>query len=485
MPPIIASVVFVAGICGLFVLDRNSNCRTSKALWIPVAWVAIAGSRPLSLWLQTSPVVSGGNIADANPIDTVAWALLSAAGIVVLAGRGPRVSAMLRANGPILLYFAYCAVSTLWSDDPYTSFKHLTKGLGDLAMVLIVVSDPGSSAAAFRRLFSRIGFLLVPLSVLFIKYYPNLGRVYDYWTFLPSETGVTTDKNMLGMICMVLGLGCVWQLLLAWRERSREKKSLIAQGVVLAMVLWLFWVANSMTSLCCFTMGAGLLVVISTSRIGRKRAIIHLMLAIMLFGTLATLFFNPGGELIQSLGRDPTLTGRTAIWDVVLKVAGNPVFGTGFDSFWSGERLKKIWSMNAEINEAHNGYLEIFLNLGLIGVILLALLVVRGYRTALAALRYDPDLGRLKLAFFSIAMVYNLTEAAFKTLNPVWFLFLSAIVVVPEKKSQKEHTCHSSNLTKPVLEPIYEARPSVLIANGMLRDTQQKKSSECSDWFRR
>jgi len=321
-------------------------------------------------------------------------------------------------------------------------------------MVLIVVTDPGRSATAFQRLFSRTGFLLVPLSVLFIKYYPNLGRVYNYWTFLPSETGVTTDKNMLGMICMVLGLGCVWHLLLAWRQRSRKKGSLIAQAVLLAMVLWLFWVANSMTSLVCFTMGGGLLVAISISRRARKPVIIHLMVTIMLCGTLAALFFNPGGGLIQSLGRDPTLTGRTAIWDVVLKVAGSPIFGTGFDSFWSGERLKKIWFMNAEINEAHNGYLESFLNLGWIGVILLALLVVTGYRNALAGLRHDPELGSLKLAFFSTAIIYNLTEAAFKTLNPVWFLFLSAIVVVPKIKSQRKHTFNASNLTKPVLAPI-------------------------------
>jgi exopolysaccharide production protein ExoQ len=479
MPPMIATLVFVIGICGLFVLDRDPKRRTSKALWIPVAWVLIAGSRPLSLWLQTSPVVSGGNLADANPLDALGWGILSAAGIGVLAGRGLRVRTTLRANGAILLYFAYCALSTLWSDDPFLSFKHLTKALGDLIMVLIVVTDPDSSAAALQRLLSRTGFLLVPLSVLFIKYYPNLGRVYDYWTYLPVQTGVTTDKNMLGMICLVLGLGCVWHFFVAWRERSRKRGPLIAQGVLLATVLWLFWIANSMTSLCCFMMAGGLLLITSISRLGRKPVVIHLMVTTVICGTLATLFFNPGGEVIQSLGRDPTLTGRTAIWDVVLKVAGNPIFGTGFESFWSGDRLRKIWAMNAEINEAHNGYLEVFLNLGWIGVTLLVLVLVTGYRNVLAVFRRDPEIGSLKLAFFVTAVVYNLTEAAFKSLNPVWLLFLSAIAIVPQRKSRKEHTCDSSNLTQPVLQPIYEARSSsLLFSNRVFRAIHHKKWSE-------
>ena len=52
MTPGIATVVFAVGILGLFALDWDRNARTSKALWLPVVWVSLAGSRMVSQWLD-------------------------------------------------------------------------------------------------------------------------------------------------------------------------------------------------------------------------------------------------------------------------------------------------------------------------------------------------------------------------------------------------------------------------------------------------
>ena len=60
----------------------------------------------------------------------------------MLAARAERVGALLRANTLLVVFFCYCAVSVLWSDFPFVAFKRLTKGIGNLTMVLIVLSDP-------------------------------------------------------------------------------------------------------------------------------------------------------------------------------------------------------------------------------------------------------------------------------------------------------------------------------------------------------
>src|SRR5213079_2864112 len=99
------------------------------------------------------------------------------------------------------------------------------------------------------RCLARIGFLLVPASILLIKYYPQLGQQWSEGrTFF---TGVALDKNMLGLVCLVSGLGCVWRLIEASRGRAGIRKSgpLIAQGALLTMVLLLLARINSMTSL--------------------------------------------------------------------------------------------------------------------------------------------------------------------------------------------------------------------------------------------
>src|SRR5437764_14042065 len=71
------------------------------------------------------------------------------------------------------------------------------------------------------------------------------------------------------------------------------------------------------------------------------------------------------------MSRTSTLSRRTILWTHLLQLHTNPSLGTGFDSFWLGGRLKQLEGIFFFIpNEAHNGYLETYLNLRLIGVFL-------------------------------------------------------------------------------------------------------------------
>ncbi len=431
MTPSIATVIFAVGILGLFVLDRDQKARTSNALWIPVVWLSIVASRPVSLWLQvTPPLDSPDQYLEGSPLDGGVFTVLLVIGLIVLASRGQRVGALLRGNGPILLFFLYCAASILWSDYPVVASKRWIKLLGDYMMVLIVLTDTDPSAAVKR--FLAPGLLLIPLSILLIGYYPELGRVYSTWTFVPMLSGVTTGKNYLGMTCMIFGLASLWRVLqeLQGGEGRRRVGPLIAHGAVLAMVLWLLAHANSVTSFSCFVLAGGLMVVTGTTALARRPGTVHLLVAGVLSVSLVAMFLDAGTAL-ETLGRDPTLTGRTALWKQVLSMTANPLMGTGFESFWLGERLEELWNIYWwHPNQAHNGYLEVFLNLGWIGGALLAVVLVTGYRNAVGAFRRDWREGSLTLAYFVAAAIFNLTEAAFKMTNPMWIAFLLAATSV-------------------------------------------------------
>jgi O-antigen ligase len=442
MPPQVMTLVCIIGIVGLFALERDKEARTSKALWIPVAWLFINCSRSVSLWLATFGIRAFGTNADpgqvyleGSPVDGAAFTLLLIAGLIVLAHRIPQVSPFFRKMLPILLFFTFCAVSTLWSDYPFVTFKHWNKGIGDIVMVLVVLTDP-EPAAALKRLLSRVSFVLLPLSILFIKYYPSVGRAFTN-SGSPMYTGVTMQKNGLGAICLVFGLGSFWRILASYRNRevAHRTRLLIVHGTILAMVLWLLRMCNSMTSISCFTMGAVLMLLASRTMVARRPAMVHLLVATMIGLSMFGLFFDSSGGLVQDLGRDPTLTGRTAVWDAALSLAGNPLIGTGYESFWLGKRLEQFWRINdgafVGINEAHNGYLELFLNLGWVGMALLAVLIVTGYPKVIATWRRDPATGSLGLAFFVSEMVYNLTEAGFRMMFPLWIFFLLAVLGVP------------------------------------------------------
>jgi exopolysaccharide production protein ExoQ len=468
MSPAIATVAYGIGILSLFALDQDPESRPSRALWLPVLWLLIEASRPVSSWLQMAPPTSGSTYLEGSPLDRNVFLSLSVIGLIVLIARAHQVSTLLRANRAILLFFLYCGVSVLWSDYSDVALRRWIKALGELVMVLIVLTDP-HPVTAVKRLLARAGFLLLPLSILLIKYYGDLGRNYrpgdfgSMWN--TTNIGVTTDKNALGMIAMIFGLAALWQLVQLRRSSGapRRWKRITAQVVLLVTALWIFRTANSMTSVSCFMLGATLLILTSFWGFFRRPAVLATIVIAALCLSLVAVFIAP--NLLSVLGRDPTLTGRTEIWNLVLGMTGNPLLGTGFESFWLGSRLQTMWSIYWwHPNEAHNGYIEIFLDLGWMGVALLAVLLLTGLRNTLTAVHQQAEAGGLMLAYFVIVLIYNFTESAFRELDPIWFVLLLSVIAVQESSSVSE-----IDQVEDVTEPENEFRD--LVQAGSLEGT--------------
>ena len=450
MNPSIATVIVVVGIVGLFFLDRDQDVRTSKALWIPVIWFLILGSRPVSLWSNKSQTVSLQRFTEGSPADAALFSLLIIAGVLALNMRTEQVKKVLQDNLPIVLFVAYCALSIAWSDYPFVGLKRWIKAVGDLVMILVVLTDRNPEAAV-KRLFSRGAFLLLPLSVLLVKYYPGLGREYTAQG-VPLYMGVTTSKNLLGMTCLVCGLGVLWSFLERWQQRNspRRMRHLIALGLTLLVAVWLIRKADSMTSLSCLLSAGAVMVLSSQKWVVRRRGYVHALIGGAVGISFFAVFIDTVGTLVHSLGRDTTLTGRTQIWKAVLSMGTNPLLGTGFENFWLGDRLQTIWDMTEKgIQEAHNGYLEIYINLGWVGLLLLGTIIVAGYRSALASFRHEPRAAALRAAFITAGLIYSLTEAGFRMLCPIWMMFLLTNTISPissrDKVLQPELPAHANH----------------------------------------
>ena len=436
MAPAVASLIFAVGILCLFALDGGEKNRVSKALWIPTTWLFITASRPASLWLGMSPTVADAAsvYTEGSPVDRTVFAVLEAIALIVVVGRRRQLGPILRRNWALGLFFFYAALSISWSDYPVVTLKHWIKGIGDLLIVLIVLTEP-NVADAIRRLVTRIGFVLLPLSVLFIRYYPLLGRrVTNSWTM--EAVGVCVQKNSLGQLCDFFGLGLLWRFRSVYNDRRNPNRwrHLLALGAVLATIVCLLWWCNSLTSICALSM-AGAVMLLSTRPAFRRRpALVHLLILAVPACTLYALFFQSSGALIAGMGRNRTLSGRTEDWPIIIGALDNSVVvGAGYESFWLGPRLQKVWDAmpGLPITEAHNGYIEILLTLGWIGVVLLGVVIAKGYRDVISLYRRDPDLGSLMIAFFLATTVTAFTEAAFRVLGLPWIVFLLATAGAP------------------------------------------------------
>jgi exopolysaccharide production protein ExoQ len=429
-----ALLICTAGITGLFFLNRDKSTHNSKALWLPVIWLWIAGSRPVSAWfgIEGGPEGALNSTLDGSPMDAAIFAALLVVGLAVVFLRRNRTNALLKASVPVLIYFLYCLMSVMWSPIHEPAFKRWTKDVGDLVMVLIIVTD-AQPVAALRRLYSRVGFILLPFSIFLIRY-TDLGRGYDP-DGGPMNTGVTTNKNTLGMIVFLVSIGALWNVraLLMDKEASNRTRRLLAQGTLLTFGIVLLQMAHSATSIACFVLGGGLILATGLRSMRIRPGRVHaLCLGIVLGGGLTFLL---GGQSIVTgaLGRNSSLTGRTDIWKASLAAADNPIIGTGFESFWNtnvekvARGLPGYWEIHNLVS-AHNGYIQIYLDLGWIGVLLIATIIISGYRRSIKAFRRDPELASLFLAYIATSTIYNITEAGFRVLTPTWIFLLLAVV---------------------------------------------------------
>jgi exopolysaccharide production protein ExoQ len=435
MPPPIATLLTLGFIAFLFRRDIRERPNVTGALWIPLVWMLIICSRQPSEWLYTFGFHLGAtSLEEGSPLDACVYFALIAAGAYVLGKRHVQLSEIFRNNQWLTIFFVYCFLAILWSDFPFVAFKRWIKVLGHPLMALIVLteSDPGE---ALTRLMKRCAYVIVPVSILFIKYYPQWGRGFSNWTGEAYNTGITLDKNALGADCLILGYFFFWHLLETRQlERSRERRNeLLLTTGFLAAIWWLFSMAHSSTSLVSCVLGIVVAAFLGLRFVDRRLTGTYLVCAVLIF-VLAESAFDVWGHFLQFFGKDQTLTDRTAIWHDVLQISINPFLGAGFESFWLGDRLKIMWAKwPYHPNQAHNGYIETYLNLGLIGLLLLIALLIATFWKSRRELLTNFQFGRFRLGFLVAIIAYNWTEAAFKNISSLWFVFYIIAMDYPQR----------------------------------------------------
>jgi len=447
MPPSLALLLNGLFVGYLFWRDSRQRPQASTAIWIPCIWLMILGSRSVSQWLQGGIESSVDDIMDGSPTDRAVYLGLILVGWLVLWQRQIPWREIFRNNAWLTIFYLYCGVSVLWSDFPFVAFKRWIKGLGDPMIALILLSDY-EPTKAIETVMKRCAYVLIPLSIVFIKYYPHLGRVYSEWTGAAYYTGVTTNKNLLGYLLLVFGLFFVCAMLeKADRRGARDRTTTAITILFLLMIYWLFGMADSKTPLMAFFAGSLVVFGLRFERV-RKHFGAYAVAGFVVFATLQ-LLFNATEALIVGAGRDMTLTGRTELWESVLRMSVNPLIGAGFESFWLGNRLRVLWAEYAfRPTQAHNGYIEIYLNLGLIGLCLLGGVLYASYKNIKTRLTLSGDSGTARagdaafatfgMAYLVAYILYNMTEGTIQALNFLFIIFLIVAIKYPKVQARRD-----------------------------------------------
>lgn len=441
MPPHLAIGLYLILMVLLFLIDPRVK-RTSSWLWVPLTWLFIIGSRQPSQWLGGEVSTVAGRMEEGNSLDRGVYIGLMILAMGILMARSFRWNLFFTQNLPLTLFLSFALISVVWSDYTLVALKRWFRDIGNYLMILVILSEP-YPVEAVRVVIRRLCFLLITLSIVLIKYYPEIGREYDYWSGTAWYSGATTSKNMLGVLCLISGLFFLWDIVMQVRGPWSRARNLILllNCTYLLMTIWLLNLANSKTSSICLVLGSVIILASQTRMIESHPAILKVAAPSLVIGYViaeTVLGVDITAAIASLVGRDPTLTGRDHIWSVVLSMDTNALIGTGYESFWLGPRLLEVWRRaGTGLNQAHNGYLEVYLNLGVVGLSLLGAFLVSSLQ-AIWKNWVTSGFGPFNLALWLILMFYNVTEAAFKT-QFVWLMFLfGAISVSPQLKISSE-----------------------------------------------
>ena len=420
-------------------IERKRNLDASFALWVPTFWVLLSGAKPLMRWFEPANgiLMSSATFEQGSLIDRSVLSILIVLTLFILSRRNLEWSYIIRDNRCLIILYLYLGFSILWSDFPYVSMKRWFRLFGIIPMALLVMSER-SPLLSLESVFRRCAYVLIPISLLLIKYFPYFGVEYAPWSGEKMWVGVTTQKNNLGMLCGLSAFLIIWTFYREWRAGTlfKNKSQAFADGLVLLIALYLLkgYSGNySATAIGFLIVGiASLLFLYRMKNYSRQMA--HLIVIIVALGLLCLTTVDSMVPFVTSIfNRNPSFTGRTDIWNAVLDVASRkPLFGVGYGGYW-GLQDEEIFS-TVGVREAHSGYLDVYLEVGIVGVILLLAFLMAHFRRALRELNHAYDWGLFGICVLMMTLAHNFTESNFlRTSSYFWnvTVFLTIALSAP------------------------------------------------------
>jgi O-antigen ligase len=388
-------------------------------------------------WRAVTPDIVRVRTDVVDPIAALEIALAAGIGatLLLLLRRGGllRSYAELWRHQTLLVVFAaFALLSLTWSISPAASLYKWTV----FALATLVGSYLGFrfSARGILEVLFWYGAIVLILSAAMSVIIPPAGRMFP-----PIDNawrGIFWHKNHLGTLVALLSLVYLYRLA---DDLHSHRAMMLVDGFFFLFSLLIVWLSHSATGLLVLVFGISLSVLAYAWQRARPRLRWqHYGLALTAaVGALVTLTLNLE-TLLGMLGKDTTLTGRIPMWESVLTefASKRPVLGYGMGAFWNSMANRHAvqqaagWGWPVAIGD--NGWLDVQLNLGGVGLsIFMLLLLVLLYR-GVARLRRGRDfIDTLPLVFLLSAFLANVAFSLFFEIESGVWLILVAFLFLP------------------------------------------------------
>ena len=335
----------------------------------------------------------------------------------------------------LLLLSVIPLASILWSRNPmHTMVDALTLLLlTTLFAVYLCRRYPGNRIVLFLTFSAFVALLLCTIAVIA---FPNVGveaNEHGVWR------GIFGQRNNCAATCTLF-------LVVALHARtSGLVEQLMRASVVLLSLLFIVmsgsrqgWILSALA----------LALTYGLRFIARIRSLDRLLFLMVLAipASLAVMSISTNfNQILAVLDKDPTLTQRTVIWaQVVPSIAKHPLLGYGYSAFWAGlngESMQAVLTTGWMEGQAQDGYLDVLLQVGLLGFIPLGFVLVRGFVQAFTAVErghLDPTI-LLAIVLLPLILIENIGESLLLVpLGIPWFYAFIALLTLGQSGSLAE-----------------------------------------------
>ncbi len=333
--------------------------------------------------------------------------------LIMLLPRYQEVISLLSKNKALVLFMGVVVLSMMWSELPSVTLRRALALVGTTVFA-VYLALRFSPSELLILLAIALGFSAIE-SLLFVLFSP---RTAIHWASnYGAWSGAFGHKNILGRT-MVLTILVLWAVMPQVRRYRWPILGTIALSLLLVVM------SQSRTS---WIAAFGLLLAVPFLHY-MQRSQIPLMIRVLLvalagLGTLGFVVIEYADVGLQAVGRDDTFSGRTDIWAAAIEVGSDkPLLGHGYRTFWTRGLTNRLLTGNG-----HNSFLDIWLELGTIGLgLFLTAFIVTGRRALKRLAQSNDRRGQWYVMFLLFMFVFGMAAQVFPDHGTIpWVLYIA------------------------------------------------------------
>ncbi len=333
-----------------------------------------------------------------------------------------------------LLLLALILFSIFWSADMGSTLTYL-KGLIRIYLLAIYLAMRYTIREQMRFIAIALGTSAV-LSIV-LSPIPSFGGIHKAPELAGMWSGIFGHKNELGYM-MAWSAGVSSHLALSMNRFRWLLWAIFGVSVCLIIL------SRSTTSLMILiTMILLLPFYRIIQKTNYKLQVIMVSFALLLLISISMLLLGNVESVVGASGKDLTLSGRTDLWEFIFaKIFERPWFGYGFYGFWDSSVAESLRRQHPWASNAHNGFLEMTLELGIVGFLVFAAGLIRFVMMALnriVSIAKKPE-DYWSMQMLVIIIIINFSEA--RLLGPSWnwlmYITMSLSLTLSEHMNKKK-----------------------------------------------